>query len=102
MRGAGDESKHGGELKRVDLDGDIAAIVSPTDDILALDAALTKLEAEFPAKAGLVKLRFFAGMSTPEAARALGISLATAERYWTYARCWLHAELTGGEKSESG
>jgi RNA polymerase sigma factor (TIGR02999 family) len=94
--------KHGGELKRADLCHDVAAIESPTDDILALDEALTKLEAEFPVKAGLVKLRFFAGMSTPEAARALGISLATAERYWTYSRCWLHAELTGGEKSETG
>jgi RNA polymerase sigma factor (TIGR02999 family) len=93
--------KHGGEQKRADLDVDFAGTESPTEDILALNEALEKLEVESPAKAGLVKLRFFAGMSTPEAARALGISLATAERYWTYARCWLHAELTGIEKSEN-
>lgn len=93
-------AKHGGKLKRVELAGDVVATLSPTDDILALDEALTKLEAESRVKAELVKLRFFAGMSTPEAARCLGVSLATAERYWTYARCWLHAELTGGKATD--
>ncbi len=93
--------KHGGDLKRARFELDVAATESPTGDILDLNEALEKLEAESPAKAELVKLRFFAGMSTPEAARALGISLATAERYWTYARCWLHAELTGKKTSEN-
>jgi RNA polymerase sigma factor (sigma-70 family) len=58
-----------------------------------LDAALEKLAASDPAKAQVVKLRFFAGLSMPEVAAALGISLATAERHWTFARSWLYAEL---------
>jgi DNA-directed RNA polymerase specialized sigma24 family protein len=50
----------------------------------------------------LVKLRYFAGLTMPEAAQALGISLATAERYWTFARTWLYAELTTDESSARG
>ena len=61
--------------------------------MLAIDEALTKLAAIEPAKAQLVKLRFFAGLTMPEAAAALDISLATAERYWTFAKSWLYAEL---------
>ena len=62
--------------------------------LLALDEALSNLAADEPAKAELVKLRFFAGLTMPEAASALGISLATAERYWTFARSWLYAEMS--------
>ena len=87
--------KHGGDRKRVDLDE--AAVVSeptvPTEDLLALDEALTKLAAEQPLKAELVKLRFFTGLTVPQAAKVLGISEATAERYWTYSRVWLYSEL---------
>lgn len=61
----------------------------PTDDLLALNEALTRLAAEDPAKAELVKLRYFAGLSIEEAARALDISAATAKRHWAYARAWL-------------
>jgi RNA polymerase sigma factor (TIGR02999 family) len=86
--------KHGGELNRVDLDSACASAEPPSIDVLALDEALTKLAAEEPAKADLVKLRFFAGLTMPEASAALGISLATAERYWTFARAWLYSELT--------
>jgi DNA-directed RNA polymerase specialized sigma24 family protein len=68
-------------------------------DLLALDEALTKLAKESPARAELVKLRFFAGLTTSEASEVLGVSLATAERYWTYARTWLYAELSGAEDS---
>jgi DNA-directed RNA polymerase specialized sigma24 family protein len=64
-----------------------------SEDLEALDEALTKLEAEDPAKAELVKLRFFAGLTMPEIAQVLKISLATAERHWTYARTSLFAEL---------
>jgi RNA polymerase sigma factor (TIGR02999 family) len=85
--------KRGGELNRVDLDSACAITERQSIDVLALDEALTKLAAEEPAKAELVKLRFFAGLTIPEAAAALGISLATAERYWTFARAWLYAEL---------
>jgi RNA polymerase sigma factor (TIGR02999 family) len=85
--------KHGGDLKRVDLDEAVAVTLSPVIDLLALDEALTKLAAQEPVKAELVKLRFFAGLTIPEAAQVLGISEATAERYWTYARVWLYSEL---------
>jgi RNA polymerase sigma factor (TIGR02999 family) len=90
--------KHGGGRKRVHLDEGAAVAEEPADDLLALDEALTRLAAEEPAKAELVKLRFFAGLMTVEAAQALGISVATAERYWTYARVWLYAELKGTGK----
>jgi hypothetical protein len=63
--------------------------------------ALTRFAAEEPAKAQLVQLRFFAGLTTPEAAAALGVSVATAERWWAYARTWLFSELEGGEESSS-
>jgi RNA polymerase sigma factor (TIGR02999 family) len=86
--------KHGGDRRRVDLDAAASVVDPPADDILTLDEALTKLAAEEPIKANLVKLRFFAGLPLPEAARVLGISTRTAERYWTYARVWLYAELT--------
>jgi RNA polymerase sigma factor (TIGR02999 family) len=86
--------KHGGGRRRVDLDE-----VSPADsqrdndDLLAIDDALTRLAQQEPVRAELVKLRFFGGLTMPEAAAALGISLATAERYWVFARAWLCAEL---------
>lgn len=58
-------------------------------NLLALDEALSQFERDWPEKAKLVKLRYFAGLSTPEAAQALGISIRTAERTWTYAKAWL-------------
>ena len=85
--------KHGGERRRVDLDAAASVAEAPADDLLALDEALTKLAAEEPIKAKLVKLRLFAGLSVPEAAQVLGLATRTAERYWTYARVWLYAEL---------
>jgi RNA polymerase sigma factor (TIGR02999 family) len=85
--------KHGGERRRVDLDSACAVSEPPSLDLLALDEALSKLASVEPAKVELVKLRFFAGLTMPEAAAALGISLATAERNWTFARSWLYAEI---------
>ena len=86
--------KHGGGKVRLDLDAACSlADETTTVDLVALDEALSKLAAEAPAKAELVKLRFFAGLTMPEAAAALGISLTTAERHWTYARTWLYSEL---------
>jgi RNA polymerase sigma factor (TIGR02999 family) len=84
--------KHGGRRRRVPLDEAHRVTESP-DGLLALDDALARFAAEEPAKAELVKLRFFAGLSTPEAAAALGVSVATAERWWTFARTWLFADL---------
>jgi RNA polymerase sigma factor (TIGR02999 family) len=85
--------KHGRQHQRVDLDSGCLVSAAPSLDILALDDALSRLAETEPAKAELVKLRFFAGLTMPEAAAALDISLATAERYWTFAKSWLYAEL---------
>jgi RNA polymerase sigma factor (TIGR02999 family) len=85
--------KRGGGRARVDAD--VAELTAPRDDpkLLALDEALGKLERQDPAKARLVKLRYFAGLSRREAAEALGISTATADRYWAYARAWLQRAM---------
>lgn len=85
--------KHGRELQRVDLDSNCLVSAAPSLDLLTLDEALSRLAESEPAKAELVKLRFFAGLTMPQAAAALDISLATAERYWTFAKAWLYAEL---------
>jgi len=85
--------KHGGEFQQVSLD-DVASPDRP-DELLALDDALTKFAAEDPSAAELVKLRFFVGMSVEEAADTQGISRATANRQWAYARAWLKCEMEG-------
>jgi RNA polymerase sigma factor (TIGR02999 family) len=92
--------RHGGGRQRLDLD-EALSLAEPRHDLLALDEALTRLAEKQPLKAELVKLRFFAGLTMPEAAQALGISLATAERYWTFARSWLYAELADRDKKPS-
>jgi RNA polymerase sigma factor (TIGR02999 family) len=88
--------KHGGADRRVDLDASCVVGPDPEDDLEALDEALGRLERADPLAARLVKLRFFAGLSMPEAAGALGIPLRTAQRNWTYARAWLHRTLAAG------
>lgn len=92
--------KAGGNRKRESLDADSAlALPMPSDQLISLDEGLEKLEAEDPDAARLVKLRFFAGFSMPQIAEALGRSLRTVEREWTYARTWLHRELSSGDTS---
>jgi RNA polymerase sigma factor (TIGR02999 family) len=93
--------KHGGGMQRIDADLSLVAAQVRAVDLLELDDALTRLAAESPARAELVKLRFFTGMTIPEAADVLGISQATAERYWAYARTWLYAELSDSNDSSS-
>ncbi len=88
--------KHGGGLVRRELDEVAPAAPEISEDILALDEALGKLAAKDPIKAELVKLRHFAGLTVVEAAEVLGISPTTADRYWAYARAWLHQEITRG------
>jgi RNA polymerase sigma factor (TIGR02999 family) len=95
-------SKRGGGRARHELDEVEIAAPGPRDDLLALDEALTRLAAEDPLKAELVKLRHFAGLTIPEAAGALGISVTTANRYWKYARAWLHQEITGTASAPPG
>ena len=89
--------KHGGEHQKIDLDQADLAIVGPSEDLIALDEALAKLTLEDPAKADLVKLRYFAGLTIEQAAVILKISRATAERYWSYARSWLFHEIRQGK-----
>ncbi len=89
--------KHGGHLQRIELDDAAAVIESPIEDLLALDEALTRFEQQWPDNAKLVKLRYFAGLTIPEASEAMGVSTATAERYWKFARAWLHSQLNSSE-----
>ena len=92
--------KRGGGRKRIDLDPS-AAGQNPRDDLLALDGALSKFAVQEPMKAQLVNLHFFAGLTLRETAEVLGMSLATAERHWAYARTWLFAELEEDEKTSA-
>ena len=92
--------KHGGQRRRLSLEAAEALAEAPSEDLVTLDEALTRLTAQDPIKAEVVKLRFFVGLTMPEVARALNLSLATAERYWTYARLWLYAELTDEDHQE--
>jgi RNA polymerase sigma factor (TIGR02999 family) len=95
--------KHGGGRQRCESD-EADAIVPPTSlDLLALDEALEKLALEDPVKSKLVQLRYFAGLSVEQAGEVLGISRATADRYWRYARAWLFDAIeghAGGEQHE--
>jgi RNA polymerase sigma factor (TIGR02999 family) len=87
---------HGGGRKRQELHPDLVAAPVPNEDLLALDDALTKFAERDPVKARLVELRYFAGLTGDQAARILGISPKTADRYWVYARAWLRREMDGG------
>ncbi len=86
--------KHGGEYKRVDLDDANLSIQGSSDDLIALDEALTKLAGIDRVKHDLVKLRYFAGLTIEQAAEILGISQPAATRYWRYARAWLFQEIS--------
>ena len=90
--------RHGGNLQKLPLDENDPAIVSPVDetDLLAVDEALDRLEAASPRRAQLVKLRYFVGLTLPEAAEMLGVSQSTAEADWTYAKAWLKREMEKG------
>ncbi len=94
--------RHGGGRRRVDLNEGCSLVGPPPEDLVALDDALTRLAALDPKRAELVKLRFFGGLSMPEAAAAFGVSLATAERYWAFARTWLFAEVSGEPAPDDG
>jgi RNA polymerase sigma factor (TIGR02999 family) len=85
--------KRGGDGQRLDLEALQLTVAEPSDDLLALDEALTKLAESHPAQAQLVKLRFFTGLTIEEAAEALGIGTSTADRYWTFARAWLYRAI---------
>src|SRR5262245_50553517 len=86
--------KRGGTGERQPLE-DVAA-PAPDEDLLALDEALQRLAAQDPVKARLVELRYFAGLTSDQAAEVLGLSPRTADRHWAYARAWLQAEIRAG------
>jgi RNA polymerase sigma factor (TIGR02999 family) len=93
--------KHGGDRQRIELE-EAVATVDPRQDLLALDDALSRLAELEPAKAELVKLRYFAGLSLEESATVLRVSVATAKRYWAVARAWLFAALSEPDDSAPG
>jgi RNA polymerase sigma factor (TIGR02999 family) len=86
--------KRGGAWSQVDLEMAAPVVADPSDDLVAVNEALERLAQHDPVKAELVKLRFFAGLSVEDAADLLGISRATADRYWRYAKTWLYCALT--------
>jgi len=94
--------KRGGGQRRVELDSAAAVVQEPDLDLVALDEVLDKLAAKDPDRAKLVELRFFAGLTMPKVAEVLGVSLATAERQWAYAKAWLLAELRAGDDPPGG
>ena len=95
-------ARRGGGKKRVELgdmdDIEMVAERGQADDLLALDEALTQLAAADPRRAELVRLRYFAGLTLEQAAKLLGISRATADRHWAFARVWLFDAMTRGHE----
>jgi RNA polymerase sigma factor (TIGR02999 family) len=85
--------KHGGQLKRVELEPIALPPTVDADELLALDAALEQLAATEPVIAELVQLRHFAGLTIQQTAEAMGISVRTANRHWAYAKAWLYQQL---------
>jgi RNA polymerase sigma factor (TIGR02999 family) len=86
--------RHGGGQVRIDFDRLEIAVDDPSDSVLVVDDALTKLANEDPQAANLLKLRFFAGLTMDQAASALGLSQRTAYRCWAFARAWLYDRVT--------
>jgi len=90
--------KRGGGQNRLDLDQAESLIERPSEDLLALNEALNRLEAADKPKADLVKLCYFAGLTLEQAAELLGISYRTAKRHWAYARAWLYDQITSARQ----
>lgn len=88
-------AKRGGGQRPVTLEADAAAVFDRTDEILSVDEAIRRMEEKDPSAAAVVRLRFFAGLSEDETARALGISPRTARREWSYARAVIFKQLSG-------
>jgi RNA polymerase sigma factor (TIGR02999 family) len=89
--------KHGGDWERADVELANLPTRMSSNELVALDEALEKLKQQDPVKSQLVTLRYFGGMTIEQAAEVLNISRVTAHRYWTYARAWLHQQITGEE-----
>lgn len=89
--------KRGGDRIRVDLLDHQLPVADNADEVLAVDEALERLGHEDALAAGILKLKYYAGLSIEEAAAAVGVSRASAYRHWTYARAWIRAELLDGD-----
>jgi RNA polymerase sigma factor (TIGR02999 family) len=101
--------RHGGGRRRLDLDKLDSAQLQvdpadegPVDELLALDEALTRLEADDPEAAAVVKLRYFAGLTIEDTAAALAISVSTANRHWAYAKACLYQQLCDSRDADPG
>ncbi len=92
--------KRGGDLQRVELAEDRVAMPEVHEDLIALDEALDRLKVVDAEAVQLVHLRYFVGMSIPDAAKLMGIAPRTADRIWAFARAWLHQEIAGAEGKE--
>jgi RNA polymerase sigma factor (TIGR02999 family) len=93
--------KRGGARRRVPLEGAAILTEDPSDDLLAIDEALSRLSATDEQKGRVVELRFFGGLTNDEAASVLGVSSATVKREWRFARAWLYSELTGENANDA-
>jgi len=91
--------KRGKNHHRIDMEHAKPALEPPSEDILAVDEAVKRLELDDPRKGQIVNLRYFAQMTTAETASALGISIATVGREWRYIRTWLERELRKDHRS---
>lgn len=87
--------KHGGNRQRVNMDDVDLAVDGLSEDVIALDEAMTRLAQEKPVVVEVVKLRYFAGLTHRQISQMLGISQRTVDSYWAYARAWLHKEIAG-------
>ena len=87
------QKRGGGTARRISLNACVVTLEESPSDLLELDEALEQLSGMDPTKGELVKLRFYAGLTMPQAADVLGISLSTAERHWAFARAWLFSRL---------
>jgi RNA polymerase sigma factor (TIGR02999 family) len=94
--------KRGGGLERLPLEEVDICAPQPAVDLLAVNDALERFERLDKSAADLVKLRYYAGLTLPQAAEALGLSCSTADRQWAYARAWLHAELRENDTESAG
>jgi RNA polymerase sigma factor (TIGR02999 family) len=94
-------TKHGGDLRRVDLDGRDSLAAARPEDVLALDDALDRLARYDPNAAKLVELHCFAGLTVAQAAEALELSRSNGYRLWTFARAWLYSRFAGGGQADS-
>jgi RNA polymerase sigma factor (TIGR02999 family) len=90
-------AKRGGGQRIEPLQEDPPAFEQDAAEVVAIDELLTSFEAQYPEKAKVVSLRYFAGLTVDETATALGLAPRTVEKYWSFARAWLHRELSKGE-----